>query len=130
MPFWEPRAASLVVTGGGPSVEIPCFPLPLAAPTAGIEGPLLAFDAADPKRVAGAIALYDAPRMRVPHAWYAGVATWTYDPANTFDGSSQVLPFAREIQDAMQPSIDAGATRVRRSAQRGPCRLEGLLRPV
>jgi hypothetical protein len=109
MPFWEPREASLVVTARGRSLDIPCFPLPLAAATPGFEAPLISFDRAEPQRVAGAVALYDAARMRVPHSWYASIATWTYDPENTFDGSFQVLPFAREIQDAMQPSMDAGA---------------------
>ncbi len=109
MPHWEPKQASLVVTAGGESLDVPCFPLPLAAPTEGVAAPLVAFDAASPKRVAGAVSFCDVPRMRVPHAWYASVATWHYDPANTFEGSFQVLPFGRAFQDAMEPSIEAGA---------------------
>jgi hypothetical protein len=109
VPFWEPRRASLVVTAQGETADLPCFPLPLAAPTNGLTGPLVPFDTASPERVEGAISLYDVPRMRVPHAWYAGMSTWHYDPADSFEGSFQVLPFGREIQDSMAPSIAAGA---------------------
>ena len=111
MPYWEPKRATLLASMTKGTVDVPCFALPLCAQTSGtgIDAPLVAFDPTAPERVKGAIALYDAPRMRVPHSWYQRIATWHYDPAVTFDGSSHVLPFAREIQDAMEPSIEADA---------------------
>lgn len=108
---WEPKTATLIVQreGAGTEISIPCFPLPHAAPVDDLALELVAFDPATPETVAGAISLYDAPRLRVPHSWYAGVATWYYDPDNTFERSHQVLPFGRELMDVMEPSIAAGA---------------------
>ncbi|MEX2247911.1 MAG: M28 family peptidase [Dehalococcoidia bacterium] len=108
MPYWEPIAAALTVSAGVRIMELPCFALPLCVPGV-VEAELAAFDADAPARVQGAIALADAPLMRVPHAWYANMATWHYDPAGTFGGSQQVLPFSRQFQDAMEPALDAGA---------------------
>jgi hypothetical protein len=109
MPYWEPERAALVVTAPRGSFDVPCFPLPLSAPADGVIAPLVAYDTAAPERVHHVISLYDVPRMRVPHSWYARVSTWHYDPANTFEGSFQVLPFGRELQQVIEPSIAAGA---------------------
>jgi hypothetical protein len=107
---WEPRDARLVaIAADGATLDIPCFPLPLAAATAEVELPLVAFDPAEPARVRGAASLYDVSLLRVPYAWYASVATSTYDPAGTFGGASQLLPFGREFQHVMEPSMEAGA---------------------
>ncbi|MCH7646729.1 MAG: hypothetical protein IH788_05970, partial [Nitrospinae bacterium] len=38
-----------------------------------------------------------------------GRATWCYDPDDSFNGSTQVLPFGRDVQAVMEPSIAAGA---------------------
>jgi hypothetical protein len=107
---WEPRDARLVaIAADGATLDIPCFPLPLAAATAEVELPLVAFDPAEPARVRGAASLYDVSLLRVPYAWYASVATSTYDPAGSFAGASQLLPFGREFQHVMEPSMEAGA---------------------
>jgi len=106
---WEPRAASLTLTlAGGETVQFEGFALPHCAPGE-IEAPLRVFDGAAPD-VRGAIALYDAPRLAVPHAWYAQAATWTYDPHATCAASTHVLPFGRDMQDVMEPVIEAGAS--------------------
>jgi hypothetical protein len=107
--YWEPRAASLRVRGNGEQLDVPCFALPHTATTAGLDAPLVAFDPERPEAVRGAIALCDTQLMRVPYSWYARVATWPYDPDGTFAEGAQVLPFARQLQEAMEPSIEAGA---------------------
>ena len=109
MPYWEPRAASLVVTGAdGATADIACFPLPFTAPGE-TEADLVAFDETLPDAARSAVALCDAPLMRIPHSWYASVATWHYDPDASFDGTRQILPFGRAVMEATRPAIDAGA---------------------
>lgn len=111
MPYWEPLEASLVVTGAdGASIDVPCFPLPHAAATVGVEADLVAFDRDGPGAVRGAIALCDVPLQRVPLTYYRDhLATWSYDPADTFSSSTHALPFGRGMQHVMEPAIEAGA---------------------
>jgi hypothetical protein len=106
---WEPRQATLTVTDtAGNAIAIHGFALPHCA-VGEVEAPLAAFDGDAPGGVSGAIALYDAPRLRVPHSYYAHVATWHYDPESTFASSTHVLPFSREMMDVMEPAVEAGA---------------------
>jgi hypothetical protein len=108
-PYWEPRAATLhAIDADGRATEIPCFPLPFTMPGE-IEASLVAFDTTSPDGLSGAIVLCDAPLRRVPHSWYAGVATWHYDPDGSFEGTRQVLPFGRFMQDATRPAIELRA---------------------
>jgi hypothetical protein len=109
LPYWEPRSASLSITAASETIEVPCFALPHAASSVGVEADLVAFDAAGPERVRGAIALYDVRLNRVPHAVFKGIAKWTYDPEDSFANGSHILPFGREIMHMMEPAIDAGA---------------------
>ncbi len=109
LPYWEPRDASLTIEAGGESFAVPCFPLPHSAPTDGVEADLVAFDSAGPERVKGAASLYDVQLQRLPHQMLAGLATSYYDPGDTFSGSTQILPFGREIMNVMEPSMAAGA---------------------
>ena len=111
MRSWEPLEATLAVTGAaGASIDVPCFPLPYAAGTVGVEAELVAFDAASPDVVRGAIALVDVPFMRVPSSYYRDhLATWSYDPDDTFSTSTHVLPFGRGMQHALEPAMEAGA---------------------
>jgi hypothetical protein len=37
------------------------------------------------------------------------LATWQYDPSGSLAGATQILPFGREFQAAMEPVIAAGA---------------------
>lgn len=113
LPYWEPHRWSLTVWRDGPGtvqmLDLACFPLPHSAPTASVEADLVLFEAQSPERVKGAIALYELPLMRSRHSTLAGLATWCYDPGATFADSVQVLPFGREIQAVMEPTIAAGA---------------------
>lgn len=108
LPYWEPQPATLTVSGAGARVDIPCFPLPHTA-AHDVEAALVPFDPASPESVRGAIALYNVSLIRVPHAWLAGQATWSFDPEASFAGSTQILPFGREFQEVMRPAVDAGA---------------------
>ena len=109
MPYWEPRAASLILTGADDATtDIPCFPLPFTA-SGEIEAELVALDDTSPETARGAVVLCDAPLMRTPHAWYAGIATWHFDPEGSFDGTRQILPFGRAVMEATRPAIETGA---------------------
>jgi len=112
MPYWEPRAASLVVTDAGDparTMDVPCSALPFSSPTAGIEGELCRFDEAVPERVRDRASFCDVRLGHLPHRSMAKLATWSYDPDHTFTGVAQRLPFGRGAQDVMEPSIEAGA---------------------
>ncbi len=109
LPYWEPRAWSLTVRAGTAALDVPCFPLPHTAATPGLEAELVPFDRQAPGRVRGAIALYDEPLMRVPHATLAAAATWSYDPESTWTATSQTLPFGPDFQEVMEPAMEAGA---------------------
>ncbi|KKL95606.1 hypothetical protein LCGC14_1852910, partial [marine sediment metagenome] len=109
LPYWEPRQWSLAVSAGGRKASIPCFPLPHSAPAQDLEAGLAVFNAGSPDDVRGRASLFDLPLMRQRHATLAALATWCYDPDGTFDQSVHVLPFGREIQAVMEPSIQAGA---------------------
>lgn len=108
MPYWEPRDASLRVTDTrGSTSEVECFALPFTR-TGEVEADLLVLDeGAEAAR--DAVALCEVPLLRTPHAWYAGVATWQYDPEGSFEGTRQIIPFGRAIQDVTRPAIEAGA---------------------
>lgn len=125
LPYWEPRAASLRVHGGGETRDVPCFAVPFSAPVA-VEGALAAFDAGAPEAVRGHVSLCDVTLLRVPPEFAllrrrdantepvgpadaAQRARWCFDPRATFAGSLQVLPFGPEIQHVMEASIAGGA---------------------
>jgi hypothetical protein len=106
---WEPRAASLsLVSASGQAESFPCFALPHTA-SADLEASLTQFDAEQPSAVNGAVALYEIRLTRLQNDRFAGAATWTYDPRNTFAAEPQVLPFGREMQAVMDPAVEAGA---------------------
>lgn len=111
MPYWEPIEALLVVTGvDGATINVPCFPLPYAAGTDGVEGELGVFDPASPEESRGRVALVDVPLLRVPASYYRDhLATWSFDPAETFSTSTHALPFGRGMQHVMEPAMEAGA---------------------
>lgn len=110
LPYWEPRSWSLLARASdGRTFDIPCFPLPHAGPARSLEAELVPFDRERPRAVRGAIALYDEPLLRLPHALLAGAATWSYDPEGTWESTVQVLPFGPDFQEVMEPAIQAGA---------------------
>jgi hypothetical protein len=113
---WEPTSWSLEVTAGGESRELDCYPVPYAAPAAGLQAELAAFDAAHPEAVAGKASLYDVPLLRLPADLLltAGSAPddttgRLIDPDGTLVGAEHVIPFGADFQDVLEPSIEAGA---------------------
>jgi Peptidase family M28 len=109
VPYWEPRAAKLTIHSPGSTLDIPCFPLPHSVPTEGLEAEVVAFDPARPEAVAGACSLYDVVLNRVPQKVLQSRVTWSYDPDETYASTKHILPFGREIQNVMEPSISGGA---------------------
>lgn len=111
MPYWEPLERSLSVVGAdGSTIDVPCFPLPFAAATDGLELDLVAFDEGAADGVRGAAALCDVPFLRVPTSYYRDrLSTWSYDPDDTFSAGTHALPFGRGMQHVMEPAMAAGA---------------------
>ncbi len=126
VPYWEPRTVTLRVEAGAERFELPCFALPFSAPTPGVRAELAAFNPETPDAVRGKAALYDVALLRMPPTFTvqrrladpreshnappaAREAGFCYDPRGTFTNSVQVLPFGREIQHVMEPSMAAGA---------------------
>jgi hypothetical protein len=109
VPCWQPHAATLVVSASSEALDIPCFPLPHAAPVAALNAPVVPFDSARPEGVAGAFSLYDVVLSRAPQTVLQNRAQWSYDPDGTYAYTQHIFPFGREIQSVMEPSIAAGA---------------------
>ena len=124
LPYWEPLASALTIRGDGVCLDIPCFPLPHAAPTELSTLELIDFDAGDPSTVRGKAALCRNPLIALPPTLVVdggveiadlNIALGVHpggtilDPRNTFAGATQVLPFPRLVQSVMEPAIDAGA---------------------
>jgi len=109
VPYWEPREAKLIVPTAGSTLDIPCFALPHSSPTEALEAEVVAFDPTRPEAVAGACSLYDVVVNRVPQTILQSRATWSYDPDETYASTKHILPFGREIQNVMEPSLSAGA---------------------
>jgi Peptidase family M28 len=107
VPRWEPLVWSLEVTAGGTSTRVECFPLPHAAPAEDLALDLVAWDPADPSAVAGKASLYPVTLSRVPADFALGAGR-AVDPDDTL-GAEHVLPFGRELQQVMEPSLAAGA---------------------
>lgn len=104
---WEPLEWSLEVTAAGATTRVECFPLPHAAPADDLELDLVAWDPADPAAVAGKASLYPVTLSRVPADFALGAGR-AVDPDDTL-GDEHVLPFGRELQQVMEPSLAAGA---------------------
>ena len=110
LPYWEPKRAALTVRGGdGEAVDLPSFPLPHTAPTAGLEAELVEYEDGATDRVRGNVALCDVRLARLPYDALAARATWRFDPDDSFSERAQVLPFGRGAQAVMEPAIGAGA---------------------
>ncbi len=110
LPYWEPKRAALTVqTSDGLTIDVPCFPLPHAAPTAGLEAELVELRDGESTTGAGKIALCDVRLGRLPYDVLARRATWCFDPDGSFAGQAQVLPFGRGAQAVMEPAIAGGA---------------------
>jgi hypothetical protein len=122
LPYWEPIETSLVARGTNDEWHIPCFALPHAAATDGLEAELALWRDDAPEHVRDKAALVEVPLMRVPPAFAAMAGArgntpdagrdpaWRcYDPADTFNGATHVLPFNQRIMGVMDPAMAAGA---------------------
>jgi hypothetical protein len=127
LPFWEPRSWSLWARGRDGEVELPCFPLPHAAPTEEIELPLVPFDPDSPAAVKGKASLHDTTLLRIPPAspvtggsaveavvsdgieMAVSPGGRVFDSRGSFEGALQVLPFGPRFQWVMEPALEAGA---------------------
>jgi hypothetical protein len=116
---WEPTDWSLEVTPeGGETRTIECFPVPYSTPTESIELDLAAFDANNAAAVEGKASLYDVELLRLPADFLVGQgdaaeldpATRIVDPDGSLAGATHIVPFAGDIMDVMEKSIDGGAT--------------------
>ena len=94
LPRWEPKTWSLEVDGE----RFDCFPLPHSKAGA-VEG-TLGHDIA-----LETVTLNSWPQSFVRER----LALRTIDPENEFDTLQQTLPFGRQLQAVMEPSIEAGA---------------------
>lgn len=124
LPRWEPGYHELIVTGAGETLSVPCFPLPHAAPCEALELELAPGDvAAD---LTGKAALVSSPLMALPATLIAEghpmleemrghldlpihEGGTVLDPRGTFEDALQILPFPAQIQQVMEPWIEAGA---------------------
>ncbi|MGN9910321.1 M28 family peptidase [Phytohabitans sp. LJ34] len=105
---WRPHRWSLRATPpDGPARELDCYPVPYAAPAAGLDLELAPFGAA----VAGKASLYDVRLLRLPADLGLGAVQpqRVVDPEGTLAGAEHVLPFGPELLSVMEPSIAAGA---------------------
>ena len=126
LPRWEPLNCSLTVRTVGQTFSVPCFPLPHASPTNGMELPLALFDPDRPEDVAGRAALHAMALMEIPpdlpagnpeiaaalhEELVVGLSTGgvSLDPRGTFAGATQILPFSPLLQSVMEGAIQAGA---------------------
>jgi hypothetical protein len=114
---WEPLEWALDVVAGGETRSLDCFPVPYAAPAAGVRAELAAFDRARPDAVRGKASLYDVTLLRIPADLLvtSGSAPEDttgriIDPDGTLAGAEHVIPFGGEFQDVLEPSMEAGAT--------------------
>jgi len=106
-PYWELLGSSLLVTrADGAKVDVPCFALPFSLPGE-IEAPLVPLGGED---VRSSVAMSNLSLLSVPHSWYGRIATWQFDPDDSFAGASHLLPFTQGGQGVMEPAIDAGAS--------------------
>lgn len=119
--YWNDTSAHLALDVAGNADAVTCSAVPLCEP-ATVTAPLARLQRDEPERVRGRIAVHDVKMMTFPERFPVSArptdgaaprspaaSGWAYDPNDTFEGRTHVLPFAPEIHDTMQPAIEAGA---------------------
>jgi hypothetical protein len=71
-----------------------------------VEAPVSLLGGSD---VRGCVAINNFSLLSIPHSWYGSIATWKFDPEDSFAGASHLLPFTHAVQGVMEPAIDTGA---------------------
>jgi Peptidase family M28 len=117
LPYWEPIEASLIVRAGARQWSVECFSLPHSKTTDGLSAAIVPWREEASEAVRGALALTDLSLMRSPAdfpllmAASQGDDTWRrYDPGGSLSGTSQVLPFSRQVMAVMDGPQAAGAS--------------------
>ncbi|MBM4268876.1 MAG: M28 family peptidase [Deltaproteobacteria bacterium] len=115
---WEPLRWSLTVwhpETPNETLTIPCYAVPFSGNTSpdGVTGELEVFstpEGEEPEDLTGKIAIVENEFLALPQSVMRALfARWEYDPEGAFDNLVQTLPFSGAFQDAMGPSIEAGA---------------------
>ncbi|HEX6238468.1 MAG TPA: M28 family peptidase [Acidimicrobiales bacterium] len=115
---WTPRRSSLqVTTPSGETRKLDHFPVPYAAPVDDLDVELVAYDRDGPAAVAGKASLYTVRLVTLPATTLArggsapdGMADRIIDDADrSLEDGSHTVPFGPELQEVVEPSIEAGA---------------------
>jgi hypothetical protein len=109
---WEPLGCRLDVwrdDSPGDRLELPCFPVPFTAPSAGLEAELAIVGSAAASDRAGKIAVVENRPLMLPQTVASAFATWLYDPTHEVPTHVQTVLFAAPARALLQAEIDAGA---------------------
>ena len=115
---WDPGTPTLrVTTSTGEVRDLACFPTPYAAPTAGLDVELAAYDAVHPAAVAGKASLYTVQLITLPATFLATTGSVPADMTGRIvddaEGSlangAHTVPFNPDFQAVMERSVEAGA---------------------
>jgi len=150
-PFWESRAAELIVGEGDAAESISCFATPFSE-SAEIRGELVRVGAPG-GAASGRVALVDLPFVSLPATFPltvrrseridAGAAApardagWCYDPDAALESMTHIPPFSVALMNTMEPAIEVGAigfVGVLRGYPGGGCEYyvpyDGTFRPI
>jgi hypothetical protein len=109
---WEPLQWSLTVwrdAAPGERISLPCYAVPFTAATSGVEAEIARSSGKPGENLAGKIAVVENRFLALPQTVLTAFATWFYDPAGEVPTHVQTLPFGAGLNDALEPSIAAGA---------------------
>jgi len=110
LPRWEPRSWLLEVwpvDAPDEMIQPTCFPLPHSAPAPG--GLVTEVVAMGDGGLSGAIALETVTLSSFRQTTARDMAMRAYDPDGEFDTLTQTLPFGRQMQNVMEPAVEASA---------------------
>jgi len=150
-PYWEPRAAELIVGEGDAAESIPCFATPFSEPV-DVEGELVRVGALG-GAAKGRVALVDLPFISLPATFPLTVrrseridagpaapvqdAGWCHDPDAALESMTHIPPFSVALMQTMAPAIEVGAigfVGVLRGYPGGGCQYyvpyDGAFRPI
>jgi hypothetical protein len=110
--YWEPRDWSLKAWPDGNdesgASDIECFPVPYTPSAEGIRARLVPFESDNPGSVSGNVAFCNSTVGRVTYHNFVPPATACYDPDETIEGYTQILPFSPG--EAAMPILTSGAS--------------------
>ncbi len=111
---WQPLQWSLEVWSEddpGDVTSIAGYPIPFSADVDALEGELTFWDGEGEVDLAGKLVVSENAMIELPQAAVGPLfASWWYDPLDELDQLIQILPFSAGFSEAMEPSIEAGAS--------------------